>query len=407
MSNAITNRIINEVVAKIDIPDSAYETAERRYKDLGEWFGRKGTNCFPFDPHIYPQGSFRLGTVISPVNQDDEYDLDLGCRLRSGISKATHTQKQLKYLVGADLESYRIARGIKEKKEEKHRCWRLKYADTLNFHIDTVPSIPESAARRQLIQKAMVRAGATDPLAKLVAGSAGAITDNRLKNYDIISDDWRISNSEGFARWFESRMKLARLLLEKRAFEVKVAQVDDLPAYRWKSPLQRCIQILKRHRDVMFADNLDSKPISIIITTLAGKAYQGEVEIADALDRILSNMGSLINPTMPRVPNPVNPEEDFADKWANPNYRHLELEKYFRLWLEQAKADFEAIGNARKIDLIVEQAQTKYAVDLQGSDLNVKLGIDTASNLLKEAVAPTGLSFPPKPLTPTKPAGFA
>ena len=94
-------------------------------------------------------------------------------------------------------------------------------------------------------------------------------------------------------------MKLATLLLEKRAFEVKVAQVDDLPAYRWKSPLQRCVQILKRHRDVMFADNLDSKPISIIITTLAGKAYQGEVEIADALDRILSNMGSLINPTVP------------------------------------------------------------------------------------------------------------
>src|SRR5208337_1219737 len=146
-------------------------------------------------------------------------------------------------------------------------------------------------------------------LAKLVAGSAGAITDNRLKNYDIISDDWRISNSEGFARWFESRMKLARLLLEKRAVAVKAAQVDDLPAYRWKSPLQRCVQILKRHRDVMFADNLDRKPISIIITTLAGKAYQGEVEIAEALDRILSNMGSLINPTTPRVPNPVNPAE--------------------------------------------------------------------------------------------------
>ena len=96
MSNTITNRIINEVLDGLDIPDSAYETAKKRYEDLGEWFKRPEAHCYNCDPHIYPQGSFRFGTVIRPLNPKAEYDLDLGCRLRAGITKATSTQKQLK-----------------------------------------------------------------------------------------------------------------------------------------------------------------------------------------------------------------------------------------------------------------------------------------------------------------------
>ena len=57
--------IIEQIAESIDIPDSAYEKAETRYKDLADWFGRKEAHCNKFEPHIYPQGSFRLGTVGS------------------------------------------------------------------------------------------------------------------------------------------------------------------------------------------------------------------------------------------------------------------------------------------------------------------------------------------------------
>ena len=92
----------------------------------------------------------------------------------------------------------------------------------------------------------------------------------------LISADWHISNSEGYAIWFESRMKLAMALLEKRVFEVKLSKVDEIPVRKWKSFLQRCMQILKRHWDIMFEHNPDGKPISIIIITLVAAAYQGE-----------------------------------------------------------------------------------------------------------------------------------
>lgn len=50
--------------------------------------------------------------------------------------------------------------------------------------------------------------------------------------------------------------------------------------------------ILKRHRDGMFASRYDERPISVIITTLAAHAYNGEEKIADALYSILAWISS-------------------------------------------------------------------------------------------------------------------
>lgn len=375
MSDTAKRNVIEEIAASVAIPETAYDKAEARYKDLGEWFGRPESTCHRFDPHIYAQGSFRLGTVVRPLRDGDEYDLDLGCRLRVGISKSTHTQKDLKTRVGAELETYRVARGIEKSLEEKHRCWRLQYADQLKFHMDAVPSIPEENQQRQALQAAMVKAGSADVLAQAVASFAGAITDNRLSNYHLISPNWRISNSEGFALWFESQVELAMDFLEKRAIAAKAAQVDKLPARKWGSPLQQSVQILKRHRDVMFADDPDGKPISIILTTLAAQAYRGESDVASASQRILTDMGSCVLKSRPRVPNPVNPAEDFADKWADPKLQHLKLEQNFWYWLEQAKADFDLIRRSRDANFIAQLVQEKFEVSLDVASLKDNLEV--------------------------------
>jgi hypothetical protein len=356
---------------------------------------------------VYPQGSFRLGTVVRPLQDGDDYDLDLGCRLRSGITKQTHTQKQLKHLLGADLEAYRTARQIKERLDEKRRCWRLKYADELRFHMDIVPSIPESLEARQLVREAVSKAGTPLSVATAVANHSGSITDNQLSSYGVISPDWRVSNSEGFALWFESRMRLASGLLETRAAVAKAAKIDDLPAYRWKSPLQSCIQLLKRHRDVMFAENPASKPISAIITTLAARAYNGEADTRQAVRRVLSTMGNLVQSSAPRVPNPVNPAEDFADKWADPKSAQRLLEQSFWTWLAQAQKDFGAIETIGNAQLLSEHLRKGFDVSVDSARIAKGFGAQAGGGLLKPAAAATPLSFPPKPVIPSKPAGFA
>ena len=94
------------------------------------------------------------------------------------------------------------------------------------------------------------------------------------------------------------------------------ASVDEVPDYKVKTPLQRATQLLKRHRDTMFNGDED-KPISIIITTISAHAYNGEQTICETLRTILKNMHLFVENRhgVNWVMNPVNPMENFADKW--------------------------------------------------------------------------------------------
>ena len=377
MSEKRTNAILSKLLEKIELPESAYKKAETRYQDIGEWLQRENSRCVEFSPHVSPQGSFRLGTAIRPEN-DDEYDLDMSCNLRQGLTKETVTQKQLKDFVGSELELYRLARNIKEDLSEKKRCWRLEYADDLSFHLDIVPCIPENEPIRSALKARMISSTLlSENLASDVSDLAVSITDNTDPGYKTLTDEWRISNPEGYARWFESRMRTASEYLSEREMVFK-ASIDTLPYYQWKTPLQSSVQLLKRHRDTIFKGNEDSKPISVIITTLAARAYRGEGNLASALTNILNTMEDYIQASVPIVPNPVNPAEDFADKWYSEKHAHLKLKDNFLRWLFQAKADFTAICSKENSQIILEAADRGFAVNLDKTTIEQALGLSAA-----------------------------
>ncbi|MCW8966526.1 MAG: nucleotidyltransferase [Candidatus Pacearchaeota archaeon] len=377
MKDDRSNEVLRTILEKIELPDSAYEKAEMRYQDIGEWLHRPDSSCAEFDPHVFSQGSFRLGTAIKP-DSGEEYDLDMSCNLRQGLSKKLITQEQLKNYVGDELELYQKVRGIKEELAEKKRCWRLEYADGLSFHMDIVPCIPESEIRRGVLKQRMVENSRFDvAFAQNVSELAVSITDNTDPEYTVKTDDWRISNPEGYAHWFEYRMKTAREFINEREMGFK-ASIDSLPYYRWKTPLQQVIQLLKRHRDTMFKDNDDSKPISVIITTLAAKSYNGETDLVTALSNILSRMESNISSIAPHVPNPVNPAEDFSDKWYDKDSQHLQLRENFYRWLYQARADFKAICTKENSQLVVDAADRGLDIHLDTASVAYALGLSAA-----------------------------
>lgn len=372
-----SNEVLKSILEKIELPNSAYEKAEKRYQDIGEWLHRPESSCAEYDPRVFSQGSFRLGTAIRP-DSDEEYDLDMGCNLQQGLSKSQITQKQLKTHIGYELELYRKARGIREELAEKKRCWRLEYADGLSFHMDIVPCIPESDGDKGILKKRMVENSRLDEaLAQNVSLLAVSITDNTDPSYKVTTDDWRTSNPEGYARWFETRMKTAQSIINEREMSFK-ASIDSLPYYQWKTPLQQAIQLLKRHRDTMFKDNEECKPISVIITTLAAKAYNGETDLASALANILARMGDYINGAAPLVHNPVNPVEDFADKWYDEGSAEYKLQENFYKWLYQARADFKALCAKYDSQLVVEAADRGLDVQLDGSSVARALGLSAA-----------------------------
>jgi hypothetical protein len=314
------SQLLESIAEALDISDSHYQQAKQRYESIGKWLERDESKVACYSPEIYPQGSFALGTVTRPIFDIDEYDLDLVSELN--LQKDEITQEVLKNLVGYEIKSYAYANNMNSPVKEGRRCWTLSYADDAQFHMDILPAIPD-----------------TDPPTSIWSDFAIAITDNTLPNYGYINADWPRSNPKGYAAWFRSRMEIEFNARREFLAESMQARVEDVPEYQVKTPLQRAIQILKRHRDIMFVEDPDDKPISIIPTTLAGHAYNNESDLLDALQNLVKGMPCYIRSIngITWIPNPVNPLENFADKWQE----HPQREENFYKWLQQVQQDLD------------------------------------------------------------------
>lgn len=363
-SRTPTSRL-DVLLRDIDLPDRAYELAERRYEDLGRWISASGSILREYDAHVFVQGSFALGTTIRPVNAEEEYDLDFSCKLRLGVTRDSHTQEQLKELVGRELAAYRHARGIEKPLTTKHRCWRLSYKDELPFHMDVVPGIPADEHRREVLSERMVVAGMERSLAQDIARKALWITDDEHKHYNEISQEWPSSNPGGYQQWFLSRMQTP----EQRGVLAE-AQVYPVPVFRSKSPLQQVVQLLKRHRDVTFAHDPDLKPASILITTVAGLSYRPGEPLAPTLRRTLGALQQ-VRLSDTEIFSPINPNENFADRWEGPT---CPLRANFHRWIEEANQAFDQFLGASSPQRLLEVAEDHFQVDLSGDTARALTG---------------------------------
>lgn len=375
-------RLLDTIVEHLDIPRSYYEKAAARHHSLYEWLIRKGSAVAEFDPDVRPQGSFRYGTVIRPLFEDEEYDLDNVCLLRA-LDKSQLSQADLKHLYGLEIKGYAIANNMLSPVSEHNRCWRLHYADEVSFHLDTLPCVP---AELTLVES-IVQRGVERELAR----RAVAISDRRHPRYREITDDWLTSNPRGFAAWFEGRAALGR----KRALTERYlrASVEDVPPYEWKTTLQRSIQILKRHRDVMFRRKRELAPISMILTNLAAHSYDGEDDLYESLQNIISRMPDFVRPTWPRVPNPTHPAEDYADKWS----RDPRLEKSFWEWHAAVGSDLERVADLIGTGALPEAIVSRFEVKLTAEEERSFTRSSTNRTSSSSVVAPIVITSASKP----------
>lgn len=398
---SIAKNYLDALADELEISDTRYEQAQERYQSLGRWFNRSVSTLRSYDPAVYVQGSFGLGTVIKPLHAEEEYDVDAVCELRA-LNKSQLSQERLKAIVGAEMEDYRRSQAMTKPLREGRRCWTLNYADGAQFHMDVVPALPNARDVRILLDSRGLDASR--------AATAIAITDNERLDYQQITSEWPRSNPKGYLDWFKGRM---RVVFEKRRramAEAVKASVEAIPDYKVRTPLQSSIMILKRHRDIMYVkDELNCCPISIIITTLAAHAYQGQEEIAEALLSILSGMEAYIARDVHGravIANPSDPLENFADKWAE----FPEREQAFFAWLRQAQRDFTHAASLADRRLITESLSPHLGQEL------VKRAAERSANkpagLLRTATsagtsALSTPSFGSTARTPTKPQGFA
>lgn len=386
---------------ELAISETRYEQACKSYESLGAWLHRPESTVLQFDPQVYVQGSFRLGTAIRPLSEEEEYDVDSVCVLQL-LGTGDVSQKDLKKLVGDEIKAYARAQNMVKPVNEGRRCWVLSYADGAQFHMDIVPAVPNPAQQRLMLEARGLDLRWSD--------TAIVITDLRSPVYNQISADWQRSNPKGYAEWFRSRMGSVFARRRKLLADSIRASVEDIPDYKIRTSLQSAIMILKRHRDGMFVDRYDERPISVIITTLAAHAYNGEEKIADALYSILRSMDRFIewDGQTCIIRNPSDPLENFADKWPT----HPERQRAFFEWLAQARQDFGRLADQVERRQLV--ASVKPRMGAVAEKAAARLDPPSTSMLrpaASAAIIGAGTSgapaFPNTRREPTSPRGFA
>jgi Adenylyl/Guanylyl and SMODS C-terminal sensor domain/Second Messenger Oligonucleotide or Dinucleotide Synthetase domain len=364
--NKQTSPLLKKLAGAIDITDAQYDVAEKRYKSVSEWLGEYPSDLEKYNPDIYTQGSFRIGTMVRPISGVDQFDIDLVCELQ--FTKEYITQDDLKRLVGNRLiqnETY------KKMLISKKRCWQLEYAESTRFHMDILPAIP-AHDRRILLESAGLKYGE----------NAILVPDKELK-------DWVHSNPKGFAEWFKSRME--RAFMEKRAMLAEAARVDieEVPEYSVKTPLQRVVQLFKRHRDMMFGDDpRELKPISCILTTLAGKHYQNEGNLLEAMESIITGIKEDAELKDGIVKNPVDIYENFADKWKTEPQKG---EAFFQ-WLERIQSDLRIASFKGDLDDMTEALRPVFGA-ISVNEAVTKLQKSTQKTISTSMMTGTGLSI--------------
>lgn len=386
------------IVKALDITPTMYKNAVDKYTAIAAYLDEQG-----IEADFYPQGSFRLGTVVRPLKngKDADYDLDVVCQLKE--DKASTDAKTVKNEVGNALKASKLYSD--RLLPEDDRCWTLEYATvdgTVGFSLDVVPCVGQSEDIIQSVEALGVPAS--------YAQEAIAITERIGTLYD-----WQASNPKGYALWFDSinraflnynrDARRQAMFNENRAVFVSV---EEIPEILERSALQRVIQILKRHRDLFYyrARKEDKKPISAIVTTLTAQIAShadpslSTYELLEFVSNDIERYSALLQGKTTgyysnyeerayikkadqrwTINNPVDPNDNYADSWDD------ETASLFFRWAAAVKQDF--------ID-ISETEQEKYYASL-------KNGMGAA--LVEKALPIQPINKPIKPvsITGTKP----
>lgn len=371
-----TEEILDKLGENLSITENQHNAAVDSYKAVGNWLTSEDSELKPYKPVISPQGSFLIGTIIQTVDPDGDIDLDIVCELNG--KKSSWTQKNIKDIVGDQLTRHKRYESLLD--EEGRRCWTLKYRENGSknerYHMDILPAV-NTQGHSVILEKVF-----SNLMEQKDENLILSITDNeRLPEYHQSTEprEWLQSNPFGYAKWFFE--KANNIIGERKKMYSLNEQVNPTPKFqRERLPLQRVVQLLKRHRDIMFKDYNEAdkkeKPISCIITTLAGNAYKGENNVYDALVSVISEMRNQIldynlhtGEKEKWVANPVNTKENFADRWALTGSKR---ERFFYDWLDALETDFNVLKtsfNRRSLSESLEKAFGSEPVQKTFSDI--------------------------------------
>lgn len=316
---------------EISLSESQYQLICDRYKVLQDIL-EGATEPELQDAHIFVQGSIRLKTTLKPAPSaaDDLATIDADAVVWLPNAPSTDSNEILSVIEERFKEGVKVKTPIKQLR----RGIRVVYADeSPGFHIDVTP-------------------------ARCAPGNGSEKGEGNLQVPDRTTG-WKASSPIPYAQWLEQtaaqdiRLSGAEELLKQRVFLSEASQ-DPMPDYNEYidgNPLRAAVKLLKRHRDewAIRTNNESVRPISAVITTLAGQAY-GEVAMesqhrsyrpVQAIMEIVARMPKHIKQQGDDyfVRNPEDSGENFAEKWNRPGEEGEAYRQAFEKWHSAALQD--------------------------------------------------------------------
>ena len=329
--------ILEQICRELELTDTQFERSRQAYSNAAQWL-TASDNPLLKTVQVYPHGSVALRTTVKPIAYD-EFDVDL-IAFATGVSDRV-APALLKEAFGKRLAEHKT---FAEILEEKKRCWRLNYAG--DFHLDISPTILNPNCR-----------------------NGGELVPDRNLHA------WHPTNPKAYRKRFEARAKIMPRLSQRSIWAAKdQTPIEPFPSkLPIKGILRRTVQLLKRHRDLYFLDTTEEvAPISIIITTLAMRAYEfavnqsefeGELEVVIETIRHVPRFieARVINGQLHyAVWNETTNGENFADRW---NTEPARVKACYN-WHENALADFEALQKTAGLDEVSRQMGNMFGVPL-------------------------------------------
>jgi len=355
--------LLFDVSDTLQLSPTQHQKAEDRYHSIAKVIGAANSPFRFWGSNIYSQGSMRLRTTVKPL--ENPHDLDLVCEF--DVSSIDVNPMLLLDDMFALFNDHGVYGGMVTK---KNRCVRIEYKD--EFWLDILPACRDDHNGGTCIQ----------------------VPDRDFRH-------WKPSNPIAYADWFKnaSRRIIVKFSDSRRELVIAEATVEPLPALQAteeKTILQLVVQLLKRWREIHYA-NSDYPPISIVLTTLAADLYTGQQSISTALLEVLDGMVARLDAAHAQgkrlaVPNPVHREEDFSERWDSCPEGYLAFNDGIRMFAEAWREVCKTQGNPGKLakglfGQVIDEAILRETRMMQADRSNSLLGIAPTGRIVSAAAA--------------------
>lgn len=210
-----------------------------------------------------PQGSYALGTIIKPIDDTDEYDVDIQ------VVMNPNPEMEPKDYIGEVRKALKADKNYADKVRLKTRCVTVDYAG--DFHLDVVPRITDDGTHYIF---------------------------NRIENEREETD------GTGYREWFNDKNRITGGNL-KRAV--------------------RLLKYIRDHKGNYTAKSIILTTLAANAIEESDEGTEAVSTVADTLVTVLTRMDEYLqkNPQMPEIKNPVLPSETFNRHWDERKYANF------------------------------------------------------------------------------------